>query len=393
MAWTCRNYTRRQWLASIAAAGAGLALPTTSKAAPASRVAVARCDSYGTELLPVLETMFDQLGGVGRLVNNKTVAIKVNLTGSPSGRLGYAPAELTHFTHPAVIGAAVHLIGKAGAKRIRILEGCFSSPDPLEEFMMEANWNPSLISGAARLVEFENTNWLAGRYKEYARFTPPNGGYMYPGYDLSPAYRDCDVFVSIAKMKEHATAGVTLAMKNLFGITPITIYGGGAGEKEPSEIPRGGRDLIHDGSRQPSASSPGENPNAPKKVDGLRVPRAVADLVAARPVDLAIIDGIWSMNGGEGPWIEGGSLVHPGLLVAGANVVSTDAVGLALMGFDPMAVRGTAPFEHCDSTLALAEGHGVGSRDLARIEVVGAPIAGNAFSFRQRRRISTNDRG
>ena len=32
---------------------------------------------------------------------------------------------------------------------------------------------------------------------------------------------------------------------------------------------------------------------------------------------------------------------EPGLLVAGDNPVSTDAVGTALMGYDPMADRGT----------------------------------------------------
>jgi uncharacterized protein (DUF362 family) len=387
MSRVCPYYTRRRWMASVAAAGAALALPRLAKAAPAERVAIGRCDTYGAALLPVLEKMFDQLGGLERLVRNKTVAVKVNLTGSASGRLGYAPAEISHYTHPAVIGATVHLMGKAGARRIRILEGSFSSADPLEEFMMEANWDPSLIANAAKVVEFENTNWLGGKYKDYARFTPPNGGYMYSGYDLSPAYRDCDVFVSIAKMKEHATAGVTLSMKNVFGITPLTIYGTGAGENEPSILPRGGREMFHLGGRKPSKSSPGENPNAPQKDDGLRVPRVVADLVAARPVDLAIIDGIWAMTGGEGPWIGLGTLVQPGLLVAGTNAVNTDAVATALMGFDPMATRGRAPFEHCDSTLQLAEAHRVGTRDLTRIEVVGAPIAGNVFSYRQRKRV------
>ena len=40
-----------------------------------------------------------------------------------------------------------------------------------------------------------------------------------------------------------------------------------------------------------------------------------------------------------------------------------------------MADRGTPPFETADSTLRLAEGLGVGSRDLRRIEVLGTPIA------------------
>jgi len=115
---------------------------------------------------------------------------------------------------------------------------------------------------------------------------------------------------------------------------------------------------------------------------GYRVPRVVADLVSARPVHLGILDGIHSMAGGEGPWVPKGRHVQPGLLIAGTNCVSTDAVGTALMGFDPRADRGTAPFETCDSTLRLAEHLGVGTRDLRQIEVVGTPIAQGRFDFR-----------
>ncbi len=50
-------------------------------------------------------------------------------------------------------------------------------------------------------------------------------------------------------------------------------------------------------------------------------------------------------------------------------------------GTDPMADRGAPPFETCDSTLRLAEHLGVGTRDLARIEVVGTPIEKARFRF------------
>jgi uncharacterized protein (DUF362 family) len=88
------------------------------------------------------------------------------------------------------------------------------------------------------------------------------------------------------------------------------------------------------------------------------------------------------MAGGEGPWVRGTRRLSPGVLVAGFNAVTTDAVCMAIMGFDPMATRGTAPFERCDSTLQLAEMHGVGTRDLQRIEVVGAPIEKVRYPFR-----------
>jgi len=388
------NYTRRKWLsnAAVAVSGAYLAGSRLGRAAaaPATPVSVARCKTYEpAELLPTMQKMFDQLGGLGRLVKGKTVAIKINLTGAPTYRIGHLPLEDTHYTHPHVIAAAVHLMGAAGATRIRILESPWSTADPVEEYILRANWEPRDILNAARNVEFENTNYL-GTGKKYSRMTVPYGGYMFPAFDLNHSYEDCDVFVSIAKMKEHATAGVTLSMKNCFGLTPCTVYGTGAGVDEPSLIPKGGRTLIHAGNRGPSKSAPQEkDPSSPRE-DTYRVPRTVVDLISARPIHLAIIDGIRTMTGGEGPWIrEDLQPAAPGLLVAGTNPVNIDAVSMALMGFDPMADRGTPPFERCDSTLRLAEDVGVGTRDLSRIEVAGVTIAEAKFDFagiRKRRR-------
>ena len=61
--------------------------------APTQPVAVSRCMTYGPELLPALDKMFDQLGGLGRLVKGKTVAMKINLTGAPSYRVGHCRAR------------------------------------------------------------------------------------------------------------------------------------------------------------------------------------------------------------------------------------------------------------------------------------------------------------
>ncbi len=324
--------------------------------------------------------MFDQLGGLGRLVKGKTVAVKINLTGMPSYRVGYLPLGDTHYTNPHVIAATVHLIGKAGARRIRLLESPWSTADPVEEYLLQADWEPREILSAAPDVEFENTNWLGGGGK-YSRLVVPYGGYIFPAYDLNHSYEDCDVFVSLTKMKEHATAGITLSMKNCFGITPATIYGSGAGEDEPSALPRGGRLFIHTGYRQPPKSTPSEKDPASPRQDGYRVPRVVVDLVAARPIDLAIVEGVKTITGGEGPWIPGVAPASPGVMVAGTNPVTTDAVCMAVMGFDPMADHGKAPFETCDNTLRLAEDVRIGTRDLSRIEIVGTPVREALFDF------------
>ena len=381
---TTTNPSRRQFLSTMAAAAAASLAPPSLLAAtraPAGRVAVGLCSQYNRHVVDVLSTMFDQLGGLDTLVRGKTVAIKLNLGGTPTLRLGYLQPGMTTWVHPQVVGALVHLLGRAGAQRIRLLESAWLTTEPLQQFMVGAGWTPGDFTSAAIRVEFENTNYL-GSGKTYARFMVPNGGLLFPGFDLNQSYRDCDVFISMAKLKEHTVAGVTLSMKNLIGITPCTIYGQNVPEDEPALIPTGGRYLLHSGAHAPPKSAPQPiDLNAPRD-DGYRIPRATADLAAARPIHLAIVDGIYTMVGGETP-NRHSAPIHPGLLVAGTNAVSTDAACMALMGFDPMADRGAPPFERADNTLRLAEQLGVGTRDLTRVEVAGTPIAKARFDFRK----------
>ena len=371
--------TRREWIATLTAAPLLKAVPLPD--APAAPVSIAKCASYDEDITAKLATMFDQLGGLEKLVRNKTVTVKLNLTGAPSQRFrGMAPA-LTHYTHPKLVGATAYLMGRAGAKRVNFVESAWATAGPLEDVMLDAGWNVRSLQSAFGGTEFENTNAL-GKGKRYARFKVPSNPYMYPAYDLNHAYEDTDVFVSMAKLKNHATCGVTLSLKNCFGTIPASIYGDSAGVDEPNEKPTDGRAAVgHDGKRQPSKSAPQELHFGANHDPGYRVPHIVADVVAARPIHLAIIDGVESVAGGEGPWIRGIRVVKPGLLIAGLNPVCTDAVSMAAMGYNPRATRGTAPFQTCDNTLLLAEGHGVGTTDLKRIEVVGVPIEQALYRF------------
>jgi len=379
-----KEINRRHFLTGLAASSlTGLARPAGLRAAPTAPVAVARCPDFSL-YLETLSKMLDQLGGLGKLVKGKTVTVKVNLTGQWYYRLGFLPAGRAHWNHERTIGATVHLLDKAGARRVRVVEGAFAWPDSLEEFLYKAGWDPNIILKAGRNVELINTNLPYPGKRPYTRFPVPGGGLLFPAYDLSTAYAETDVLVSMAKIKEHATAGITLSIKNMFGITPTTIYGDRVPEDEPSPVPYAGRSsIMHAGARQPPKSSPPElDPTSPRQA-GYRIPRCIADLVAACPVHLCILEGIETMAGGEGPWIRGVRPCRPGLLVAGTNCVTTDAVGMALMGFDPMAKRGTPPFENCDNTLELAEQLGVGARDLRQIEVIGTPIRDAVFKFRE----------
>jgi hypothetical protein len=44
------------------------------------------------------------------------------------------------------------------------------------------------------------------------------------------------------------------------------------------------------------------------------------------------------------------------------------------MGYDPRAARGTKPFEYCDNQLLLAEQAGLGTANLAQIDVRGMTV-------------------
>jgi uncharacterized protein (DUF362 family) len=379
------SMNRREFMAGFGAAGLAMVQPARMRAtAPTAPVAIARCKSYGAEFLAATGKMFDQLGGMGRLVKGKTVTLKINLTGGETIRQDYLPQGRTFWTHPRTVAGVIHLLDKAGARRIRVVEGAWMWPASLEEFMLKAGWDPNLLLRAAPRVELINTNMPHKGNKPYTRFPVPHGGHLFPAYDLSTAYAESDVLVSMNKIKEHATAGVTLSIKNLFGITPTTIYGNKVPIDEPAPIPYGGRsDIGHAGSRQPPKSSPAEKDATTPRQGGYRIPRIIADLAAAVPVSLAILDGIETIAGAELPRGESTKAISPGVLVAGTNPVTTDAVAMAVMGFDPMADRGKAPFETCDNTLRLAQELGVGTRDLGQIEVTGAPIKDVRFNFRE----------
>ena len=361
--------TRREWLALVAATPLLQADTPPASAAP---VSISKCASYEEDVSAKLATMFDQLGGLPKLVRNKTVTIKLNMTGGPRNRLNGAAPGLTHMVHPKVIMATAYLMGRAGAKRIRFVESAWG-PTVLEEGLQAIDVDVKALQSAASGVEFENTNVL-GQAKRYSRFKVPNP-YMYPEYVLNHSYEDTDVFVSIGKLKNHADCGVTLSLKNCFGIVPVSIYGNDAGVDEPNEKATGGRQAVcHVGTRQPAKIAPAELHPGVSNSAGYRVSRIVADLAVARPIHLAIIDGVESMAGGEGPWIRGVRAVKPGVLIAGLNPVCTDAVSTAVMGYNPRATRGTKPFANADNTMLLAEAVGVGTTDLKRIDVRGVPI-------------------
>ena len=322
--------------------------PRQSTRSNDAKVAIVRCRSYRRdEIRAGLNQAFDLLGGIGALVGNKTVTVKLNLTGSNFGDFLGRPVGETYMTHPATVMELAACLFKAGARRVRLVEST-NRRAQLESTLALAEWDLRALTALGR-VEFENTRNL-GSAKTYAHLRVPGNGFMFSALDVNRSYADTDVMVSLAKLKNHTTAGVTLTMKNLFGITPNALYGEEAGNEEAT----GGRGPLHSQTGFDRIHLPGLKPGVITTDPTWRVPRIVADICAARPIHLSIIDGITSISGGEGPWCgDGLKFTAPGIIVAGLNPVSTDAVGIALMGYkNPRASRGTTAVQFLRQPLA-----------------------------------------
>jgi uncharacterized protein (DUF362 family) len=371
--------TRRELLATTgAAAVAAFGLPRVAKAkAPATSVAIVRCRGYDDEFTRQLSSAFDQIGGIGKLAQGKTVGLKLNLTGNPSN-FPLTP-DLPYRTDAKTVAATVHLLAKAGARRVRIIESFFPAiQDP--GLWARYGIDVAAINNLGVPVTWENVQNL-GNYKQYVRLKVPWGGYMYPAYHLNRAFVECDSYVSLAKLKNHWIAGVTMSLKNNFGNTPCSLYGsdcGPSGNEQPTKE-RGG--VLHAGeTKAPSGVDSELHPDSPRD-PGYRVPRVAVDQVGIRPVDLAIVDGVETVRGGEGPWLRGLERMTPGVIIVGRNPICVDAVGMAVMGYSPQADRGTSPFIRGDNSLKLAEAVGIGTTDLNRIEVVGMSVKDARVNF------------
>lgn len=315
----------------------------TATPAYTSLVATAKADSYDLDLVRAeLAHMLDNLGGLGELIQpGARVGIKPNLTaGSWIDGIIPAPATEMYTTHPAVVQALAELLIDAGAGKIFIMEGMYDN-------VTYQKWG---YADAAQATGAELVDLCSpAPYGDYIDFPVGPDYFIYDQFKMNALLGEIDVFVSVAKMKCHTSSGVTLSMKNLFGLPPYQLY-----RRSESHTHRS---WFH-----------GDASNE------TRVPRVILDLNRARPVHLAVIDGIMTVEAAAGPWDQGAAQIKPGVLAAGFDPVAVDAVSTAVMGFDPTAAPHTMPFEYCDNHLSLAAEIGLGTNLLDEIGIRGVEL-------------------
>jgi uncharacterized protein (DUF362 family) len=217
-------------------------------------------------------------------VKDKTVLLKPNMVGlDPLGVIN---------THPAVIAAARECFLRLGAVQVLIGDGPAMDRDT--EAIVESVRLRDYAGPLARSFVDLNVDDVqrvvlkthASRLKE-----------LY----LPKTALGVDFLVSMPKLKTHHWAGVTLSLKNMFGIVPGSCYGWP-------------KNVLH----------------------WAGIDRAILDINAAARPDFAIVDGIVGMEG-NGP-IQG-TPKDSGILIFGNDPVAVDATCCRVMGLVPERVK------------------------------------------------------
>jgi uncharacterized protein (DUF362 family) len=318
---------------------------------PRPQVALAQATSYDRKLIrQQVQGLFDNLGGLKDIVSRgDKIGIKVNLTGGtgalPAG--GETPTEY-HILHPEVVRAVGELLRDSGARELYIVEAVSDA----QSFPL---WGYTEVAESinAKLIDLNQKD----PYPDFATVPVGPDWFIYEKLMFNRLLQDVDAFVSIAKMKSHCSAGVTLSMKNLVGLVPMKNYQQNSGD--------GHRSAFH-------GTETGKN---------TRLPRVIVDLNRARPIHLSVIDGVITAEGGEGPWNIYTKQVKPGVLLAGKNALATDAVATSIMGFDPTSEAPAEPFLQSDNYLNLASQMGLGTNRLNEIDTLGAIPTDVRFPF------------
>jgi uncharacterized protein (DUF362 family) len=247
---------------------------------PISPVAILHADSYAAPLERILTDglrLFDlDLGG-------KTVLLKPNLVEHIPG------AEVN--TNPLLVGAAADAFLELGAKEVIVAEGPGHERDTYL-VLSEAGLETELRLRHVRFVDLNRDEIV--RVPLNTRLTGLDS------FWLPRTVLNAQFIVSMPKVKTHHWGGVTLSLKNMFGIMPGVAYGWP-------------KNVLH----------------------WKRIDRSILDINTTVPVHFVIGDGIIAMEG-NGPLH--GTARTLGRIVLSDDPVAADFTCARLMGLNPWRV-------------------------------------------------------
>jgi uncharacterized protein (DUF362 family) len=281
-----RSWTRREFLSALVSGGI---IATASlllfryfpKKEPKTETFIASVSEYGEELRKFILNGFKELKITSSEVAGKSILLKPNLVEPHSG--------VAHInTHPMVIRATAEAFLYLGAAKVFVAEGAGHRRDFLL-VLEESGLADVLYEDKIPFIDF-NTGPVI-RVKNSSKRSKL-GDLILPKKLVR-----ADFVVSLAKMKTHHWAGVTLSMKNMFGVMPGIVYGWP-------------KNVLH----------------------WAGITGSILDINATIRPHLAIVDGIVGMEG-DGPIM--GTPVQSNVLVMGRNFPAVDATCARIMGIKP----------------------------------------------------------
>lgn len=247
-----------------------------------SRVAILPASRYDR---PLKDILLRGLNLCGLNVKGKKILLKPNLVEfDPKGVIN---------THPAVVEAAIDSFRSLGAAQVVVAEGPGHRRD--NEYLLSA-------SGLYDVLKEHRTRYV-DLNSDDVRPTPLRSSFTdFKELYLPETLYNADLLVSMPKLKTHHWAGVTLSLKNMFGVIPGVVYGW------PKNI------LHWQGIHQ-----------------------SILDINSSLPLpQFAIIDGIVGMEG-NGPLQ--GQAKNSGVLIFGDDLVAVDATAARLMKLEPQKIK------------------------------------------------------
>lgn len=278
-----RRFSRRQMLGAgctLALGGslaAGVRAIQTHEGSLRADVFIGGAPNYDCDLLAVLRSGFRELGLDRSFVRGKRVLLKPNLVETAIGR---QPIN----THPSVVVAAAEFMRSLGAGSVVVAEGQGHRRDSLL-VLEESSMGQALDRAGLPFVDLNHDDVVrvsnAGSWSSL--------GDLY----LPRTLVESDIIVSLPKLKTHHWAGMTCAMKNLFGVMPGIVYGW---------------------------------PKNPLHVAGIQ--ESILDINATVRPHFAIVDAVVCMEG-DGPIMGDPKVI--GCIVMGRNLPAVDATCARLM--------------------------------------------------------------
>ncbi|MGC9522488.1 MAG: DUF362 domain-containing protein [Anaerolineae bacterium] len=261
-----------------------------------------------------------------KLKNAQRIAIKFNQDYRPDS-VPYFQGQRQQLVSDKVAHAVIRLLREETKAELFYTD--------ITAFERTDDPNPPPSAQLAPLMSELGVAYVNGDRPPHKVYAVPGGGQMFRQYLLPEEIVEADALVDVQRMKNHAFMGVTLTLKNLFGLVP----------REP-----------HGRSRQYFHHI-------------IRMPYVLADIGRIFNPTLNIVDALVGQAGRE--WGDGeglGRVVNA--LIAGDHPVSTDAVGMTLMGHDPQADWPTPPCHRDRSAVLVAAQGGFGTVDLDAIDIV-----------------------